>query len=156
MCYHAEESSFPVIWIWMDSSPKTLSSLASFRKNLKLSEGLQSQLSSGIVDALHQFMWNVAWDTTSVDDITHSTIVRYDVINTRNAHDDTTASEMENVQSVSKCRKEEEEKEKHTTSGRRSKMWWDTVGGKDRKSLSATALLPLLNIWMSTSGRNVK
>lgn len=125
---------FNVTWIWIDGSPKTLCSLASFRKNWKLLEELPSQLSSGMADALHQFMWNIVLDTMSVDDITQSTTVRQDVTNIRSdVHDDTTASEMESVQSVSKCREGEEEK--HTTPGRRSKMWcWDTVGGKDRKT----------------------
>lgn len=75
-----------------------------------------------MADALHQFMWNIVLDTMSVDDITQSTTVRQDVTNIRSdVHDDTTASEMESVQSVSKCREGEEEK--HTTPGRRSKMW---------------------------------
>lgn len=61
----------------------------------------------------------------SVDDITHSTIARQDVINIRSdLYDDIAASEMENARSVSKCRREEREKEKHTTSGWHSKMWW--------------------------------
>jgi len=56
----------------------------------------------------------------SVDDITHSTTVRQDVINISDVHSSTTASEMENAQSVLKCTREE--KEKHTSSGRHSKM----------------------------------
>lgn len=55
----------------------------------------------------------------SADDITHSTIFRQDIINMQSdVHDDTAAGEVENVHSVSKCRREEEEKEKHTTSGK--------------------------------------
>lgn len=43
----------------------------------------------------------------SVDDITLSTTVRQDVINIRSdVHDDTAVSEMENIQSVSKCKRE--------------------------------------------------
>lgn len=59
----------------------------------------------------------------SDDDITHSTIIRQGIINIRSdVHDDTSTSEMENVQSVSKHRREEEEKGKCTTSGRHSKV----------------------------------
>lgn len=52
---------------------KTLSCLAASRKNLEFSEH-RSQLLSGTSDALHHFMENMAWDTVSADDITHSTI----------------------------------------------------------------------------------
>lgn len=53
----------------------------------------------------------MACDTKSVDDITHSTIVREDIINIRSdVHDDTAGSEMENAQSVSKCRRQRKKK----------------------------------------------